>query len=52
MVGSKGVKVTMTRNLRTFLKYCSYEGIGHKFSAPITPQQNGVVKCKNITLQN
>ncbi|XP_050895145.1 uncharacterized protein LOC127101741 [Lathyrus oleraceus] len=26
-------------------------GIGHEFSSPITPQQNGVVECKNRTLK-
>ncbi|PNY15185.1 putative LRR receptor-like protein kinase, partial [Trifolium pratense] len=29
----------------------SLGGIQHEFSAPITPQQNGVVERKNITLQ-
>lgn len=28
-----------------------HEGIGHEFSALITPNQNGVVECRNITLQ-
>ena len=34
-----------------FNEYCSGEGIKHEFSSPITPQQNGVVERKNITLQ-
>lgn len=34
-----------------FSKFCSNKGIGHEFSSPITLQQNGVVECKYITLQ-
>jgi len=34
-----------------FDEYCSDEGIKHEFSSPITPQQNGVVERKNMTLQ-
>ena len=34
-----------------FADFCSSEGIGHEFSSPITPQQNGVVERKNRTLQ-
>ena len=34
-----------------FNEYCVGEGIKHEFSSPITPQQNGVVERKNITLQ-
>jgi transposase InsO family protein len=34
-----------------FDEYCTEEGIKHEFSSPITPQQNGVVKRKNRTLQ-
>jgi hypothetical protein len=34
-----------------FSEFCSSEGISHEFSAPITPQQNGVVERKNRTLQ-
>ncbi|XP_062085845.1 uncharacterized protein LOC133791952 [Humulus lupulus] len=34
-----------------FADFCNQEGIAHKFSAPKTPQQNGVVERKNITLQ-
>ena len=33
-----------------FSEICSFEGIGHEFSSPITPQQNGVVECKNGTI--
>ena len=35
------------RNLKTFVK----NGLKHEFSAPRTPQQNGVVERKNRTLQ-
>jgi transposase InsO family protein len=31
-------------------EYLEEEGIKHKFSAPYTPQQNGVVERKNRTL--
>jgi hypothetical protein len=31
--------------------YCDQNGFGHNFSAPRTPQQNGVVKRKNRSLQ-
>ncbi|KAA0053320.1 gag-pol polyprotein [Cucumis melo var. makuwa] len=31
--------------------FCLPEGIHHEFTAPITPQQNGVVERKNRTLQ-
>jgi hypothetical protein len=31
-------------------EYLEEEGIKHEFSAPYTPQQNGVVKRKNMTL--
>ncbi|KAI5318181.1 hypothetical protein L3X38_037889 [Prunus dulcis] len=33
-----------------FLKFCDEMGINHEFSAPITPQQNGVVERKNRVL--
>ena len=33
------------------LTFCNSEGIAHEFSAPITPQQNGIVERKNRTLQ-
>ncbi|CAL2260119.1 unnamed protein product [Prunus armeniaca] len=33
-----------------FLKFCEEMGIKHEFSAPITPQQNGVVERKNRVL--
>ena len=34
-----------------FAQYCDYHGVDHNFSAPRTPQQNGVVERKNRTLQ-
>ena len=34
-----------------FEDYCNEHGINHDFSAPRTPQQNGVVERKNRTLQ-
>lgn len=34
-----------------FDMFCDDKGIHHEFSAPITPQQNGVVERKNRTLQ-
>ena len=34
----------------SFTKYCNELGIRHNFSAPRTPQQNGVVERKNKTL--
>jgi transposase InsO family protein len=33
-------------------EYLEEEGIKHEFSAPYTPQQNGVVERKNRTLLN
>ena len=35
-----------------FLNFCSTNGTDHNFSAPRTPQQNGVVERKNRTLEN
>src|SRR5579862_2626667 len=35
----------------TFETYCNGLGISHEFSAPRTPQQNGVVERKNRVLQ-
>ncbi|XP_070031723.1 uncharacterized protein [Nicotiana tomentosiformis] len=35
-----------------FDELCSENGITHNFSAPRTPQQNGVVERKNITLED
>lgn len=35
----------------TFADYCLRKGISHEFSAPKTPQQNGVAERKNRTLQ-
>ncbi|KAG9450348.1 hypothetical protein H6P81_010313 [Aristolochia fimbriata] len=34
-----------------FAQFCENKGISHEFSAPKTPQQNGVVERKNRTLQ-
>ena len=34
-----------------FLCFCTTNGIDHNFSAPRTPQQNGVVEHKNRTLE-
>ena len=34
-----------------FKSLCGKDGIKHEFSAPKTPQKNGVVKRKNRTLQ-
>lgn len=33
-----------------FAKYCRDHGVFHEFSAPITPQQNGIVERKNRSL--
>ena len=35
-----------------FLTFCREHGIDHNFSAPYTPQQNGVVERKNRTLED
>ncbi|WRX31617.1 Integrase [Theobroma cacao] len=34
-----------------FEKFCNEKGLDHNFSAPRTPQQNGVVERKNLTLK-
>ncbi|KAB7523685.1 DDE-type integrase/transposase/recombinase, partial [Flagellimonas olearia] len=34
-----------------FTKYCEHHGIQRQYSAPRTPQQNGVVERKNRTVQ-
>ena len=34
-----------------FNKFCIENGIHHNFSAPRTPQQNGIVERKNYTLE-
>ena len=34
-----------------FIMFCDDLGIDHNFSAPRTPQQNGVVERKNRTLE-
>jgi len=35
-----------------FIDFCNGHGMEHNFSAPRTPQQNGVVECKNRTLED
>ena len=35
---------------KQFEEFCDEVGITHNFSAPRTPQQNGVVERKNRTL--
>ena len=54
----KGYTITSIRSDRggefscePFESYCEEHGILHNFSAPRTPQQNGVVERKNRTLQ-
>ena len=34
-----------------FEEFCNKKGITHNFSFPRTTQQNGVVECKNRTIQ-
>ena len=36
----------------SFIDYCNEHGVDHNFSAPRTPQQNGVVERKNRTLED
>ena len=36
---------------KRFIDFCDEKGIHHTFSAPRTPQQNGVVERKNRTIQ-
>lgn len=36
---------------KDFITFCNQKGISNEFSAPRTPQQNGVVERKNRTLQ-
>ena len=38
-------------NTTLFDKFCAKHGIDHNFSTPHTPQQNGVVECKNRVLE-
>ena len=35
-----------------FIDFCSEHSVEHNFSTPRTPQQNGVVERKNITLED
>lgn len=37
---------------KDFYEFCANHGISHNFSAPRTPQQNGVVERKNRTLED
>jgi len=37
---------------KEFTEFCNKHGIAHNFSAPRTPQQNGVVERKNRTLED
>ncbi|GJU15280.1 retrovirus-related pol polyprotein from transposon TNT 1-94 [Tanacetum coccineum] len=53
---TKNKKLKATRNsleneLRELKEFCNANGITHNFSAPHTPQSNGVVERKNRTLQ-
>ncbi|GJS61286.1 retrotransposon protein [Tanacetum coccineum] len=41
----------LVRNLPKLREFCNANGITHNFSAPRTPQSNGVVERKNRTLQ-
>jgi transposase InsO family protein len=36
---------------KEFMDYCSSHGIKKKFSVARTPQQNGVIERKNMTVQ-
>ena len=37
---------------KEIIDFCIGNGIKHEFSAPYTPQPNGVVERKNRTIQN
>jgi hypothetical protein len=37
-------------NSTSFLKYCLEKGVQHQLTAPYSPQQNGVVECRNSTV--
>lgn len=43
--------MAMSSRIPDFSDFCDSLGIAHEFSAPKTPQQNGVVERKNRTLQ-
>ncbi|KAA0035514.1 gag-pol polyprotein [Cucumis melo var. makuwa] len=56
--GEKGQKIIRIRSdhgkefdNEDLNNFCQPKGIHHEFTAPITPQQNGVVERKNRTLQ-
>jgi len=36
----------------SFINFCNEHGLNHNFSAPRTPQQNGMVERKNQTLED
>jgi hypothetical protein len=36
--------------MRTFIDYCTKEGIQQHLTAPYTPEQNGVVQMRNQTI--
>ena len=36
---------------RTLKEYCESNGIIYEFTAPYSPQQNGIVECKHRTLK-
>ena len=37
---------------KEFTNFCNEFGISHNFSTPRTPQKNGVVERKNLTLED
>ena len=37
---------------KEFAEFCGTDGIAYNFSAPSTPQHNGVVERKNLTLED
>ncbi|GJZ66015.1 retrovirus-related pol polyprotein from transposon TNT 1-94, partial [Tanacetum coccineum] len=49
---TKDGKVIEFDNEVQFGEFCNANGITHNFSAPRTPQSNGVVERKNMTLQD
>jgi transposase InsO family protein len=40
----------IVKNMFTIEEWCDEEDVKYEFSATYTPQQNGVVECKNMTL--
>ncbi|TYK16336.1 retrotransposon protein, putative, Ty1-copia subclass [Cucumis melo var. makuwa] len=50
----KSQREDMPMCVKDFSSFCEFyedEGIFHEFTAPITPQQNGIIEHKNWTLQ-